>query len=215
MALLQLLISEGSLCKDVQGTVSVCKKKQPACRVHIRGLASAATGAVRRLSHHTAEQPAGTWSREQAQRGRPEISVSSLGSWRGQRPPHEEPSPCRGGPRLLGLWGLKVFAGQQRVNPTLFHFLPGGVAVTPPGLVTRHCESMNSRDEKPSERGAGMGTTQLSSLGLPTRSRSLSSPTNWGDGRPSRRKGLEQVAGLHLAGAAATIVFNWGGRESN
>ena len=147
--------------------------------------------------------------------GHPEISASSLGSWRGQRPPHEEPSPCRGGPRLLGLWGLKVFAGQQRVNPTLFHFLPGGVAVTPPGLVTRHCESMNSRDEKPSERGAGMGTTQLSSLGLPTRSRSLSSPTNWGDGRPSRRKGLEQVAGLHLAGAAATIVFNWGGRESN
>lgn len=77
-----------------------------------------------------------------AQQGSPEISASSLGSWREQRPPHEEPSPCRGDPRFLGLWGLEVLAGQQRVNPTLFHFVPGEVAVTPPRLgVTRHCLS--------------------------------------------------------------------------
>lgn len=61
-----------------------------------------------------------------------------------------------------------------------------------------------------------MGTNESSSSGLPTRSRSLSFPTNRGDGRPSSRKRLEEVAGLHLAGAAAaTGVFNWGGKESN
>ena len=144
-ALLQLLVSEDSLCKDVQDAVSVRKKKQPDCSVLIRGLASAARGALRRLPHHPAEQPAGTWSRQLAQgarQGRPEISVSSLGSWREQRPPHEDPSPCRGDPRFLGLWGLEVLAGQQRVNPTLFHFVPGGVAVTSPRLgVTPHCLS--------------------------------------------------------------------------
>lgn len=75
---------------------------------------------------------------------------------------------------------------------------------------------MNSRDEKPSERNGWMGTNESSSSGLPTRSRSLSFPTNQGDGRPSSRKQLEQAARLRLAGAAAaTGVFNWGGKEGN
>lgn len=68
-ALLQLLVSEDSLCKDVQDAVSVRKKKQPDCSVLIQGLASAARGALRRLPHHPAEQLAGTWSRQLARGG--------------------------------------------------------------------------------------------------------------------------------------------------
>lgn len=62
VALLQLLVREGSLCRDVQDAISVRKEKQTDCSVLVRGWASAARGALWRLPHHTAEQPAGTWS---------------------------------------------------------------------------------------------------------------------------------------------------------
>ena len=140
MALLQLLVREGSLCKDVQDAISVRKKKQTDCSVLIRGRASYGGCPITRQNSRQEPGPE-SWP-SGARQGRPEISASSLGSWREQRPPHEEPSPCRGDPRFLGLWGLEVLAGQQRVNRTLFHFVPGEVAVTPPRLeVTRHCLS--------------------------------------------------------------------------
>lgn len=56
--------------------------------------------------------------------------------------PTRSPPPVGGGPRFFRSLGTRGPSGQQRVNPTLFHFIPGGVAVTPPGLgVTRHCLS--------------------------------------------------------------------------